>query len=896
MKRKIILFFVIVLSMISVKSQLIRNNDRLKDMQHILLVQQQLTSSRTNNMWKFIQEPMPNDEKQALRFLYAYMPLSDLADYTPSFFRANIKQSLQARDEMKWGKTVPEEVFLHFVLPVRVNNENLDSFRMVMYPELKKRVKGLSMRQAALEVNHWCHEKVTYRGTDARTSAPLSTVKKSFGRCGEESTFTVTALRTVGIPARQVYTPRWAHSDDNHAWVEVWVEGKWYYLGACEPDVDLNMGWFSEPATRAMLVHTRAYGRYYGNEPVVVTNDRFSELNLTSHYATVKNVIVKVKDEKGQPVDSAKVEFKLYNYAEYYPIATNYTKNGITQLTTGMGDLLVWASSKGKFGYAKLSVSTTDTLVITLNKSFLNGVTDNYLMIPPKVGKTETVATEAQIQANSLRLTHEDSIRSAYMSTFKDSVWATNLAQRLKLSPDTVKKVIAKSYGNWDQVTAYLEAGTKISRQYVLALLMQLSDKDFSDMKATILLSQLSSAIGRRQYSDDCDEETYLKQVLAPRIANENLSPWRNFLYRNFGREMALKAKQNIAVLTDWILQNIHIDEKANLHSRSPLSPEGVYRLRVADKQSRDIFFVAACRSFGIAARLNQATQEPEYYHKGEWHKVMFSAQSQQQPVEGELQLVNGDNLVEPQYYLHFTIGKLIDGSYKTLEFEEEKRLSEFPKKIDLEVGYYVLITGNRQADGSVLSSCSYFKISPDSTTTVKVELLKQTDELKPSAKLELRDLHIQLIDSSKNSSLSDLAKGEQMVLVLFDPDKEPSKHILNDLAPYSDFFNQTKTLFVFATSSKKMNGINVLNTYTLPANYITGFDDKDNILTAISAEYGQSSKDKLPLVLFCDGVGNVYYFSNGYRIGAGEQLVRIKKQIDAKKPCNSTKMTCTKP
>ena len=112
---------------------------------------------------------------------------------------------------------------------------------------------------AALEVNHWCHEKVEYKSTDVRTSSPLSTVKTAFGRCGEESTFTVAALRSVGIPSRQVYTPRWAHTDDNHAWVEVYVDGKWYFLGACEPDPELNMGWFAVPATRAIMMHTNTF-------------------------------------------------------------------------------------------------------------------------------------------------------------------------------------------------------------------------------------------------------------------------------------------------------------------------------------------------------------------------------------------------------------------------------------------------------------------------------------------------------------------------------------------------------------------------------------------------------------------------------------------------------------
>lgn len=78
------------------------------------------------------------------------------------------------------------------------------------------------MEDAILEVNHWCHEKATYQPSDARTHSPLATVYTAIGRCGEESTFLVAALRAVGIPARQIYTPRWAHTDDNHAWVEAW--------------------------------------------------------------------------------------------------------------------------------------------------------------------------------------------------------------------------------------------------------------------------------------------------------------------------------------------------------------------------------------------------------------------------------------------------------------------------------------------------------------------------------------------------------------------------------------------------------------------------------------------------------------------------------------------------
>ena len=86
--------------------------------------------------------------------------------------------------------------------------------------------------------------QVTYRLTDDRTISAAAAWRCGFGRCGEESTFAVNAYRAVGIPARQIYTPRWAHCDDNHAWVEVWVDGSWHFLGACEPEETLDLGWY----------------------------------------------------------------------------------------------------------------------------------------------------------------------------------------------------------------------------------------------------------------------------------------------------------------------------------------------------------------------------------------------------------------------------------------------------------------------------------------------------------------------------------------------------------------------------------------------------------------------------------------------------------------------------
>ena len=139
-------------------------------------------------------------EMQALRFLYAYMPLADVTDYSLQFHLDNVRATFEARDQMPWGKKVPELLFNHFVLPLRVNNEALDMSRPVFFKELKERVHGMSMEEAILEVNHWCHEHVTYQPSDSRTLSPLACMKTAIGRCGEESTFTVAALRSYRHP------------------------------------------------------------------------------------------------------------------------------------------------------------------------------------------------------------------------------------------------------------------------------------------------------------------------------------------------------------------------------------------------------------------------------------------------------------------------------------------------------------------------------------------------------------------------------------------------------------------------------------------------------------------------------------------------------------------------
>ena len=143
------------------------------------------------------------------------------------------------------------------------------------------------------------------------------------------------------------------------------MDGKWYFLGACEPEPVLNLGWFNAPASRGMLMHTKVFGRYEGAEEVMSVTPTYTEINVIGNYAPTAKASVTVVDAGGVPVDSACVEFKLYNYAEFYTVATKYTStSGICGLTAGKGDMLVWASKDGHFGFARLSFGKQSELTV----------------------------------------------------------------------------------------------------------------------------------------------------------------------------------------------------------------------------------------------------------------------------------------------------------------------------------------------------------------------------------------------------------------------------------------------------------------------------------------------------------------------------------------------------
>ena len=824
-------------------------------------------------------ENLTADEQEALKFLYAYMPLADVTDYPTSFFADNVRMSFKARKEMPWGKNVPELLFRHFVVPIRVNNEALDNARSVFYNELKDRIKGMSMMDAIIEVNHWCHEKVTYQPSDARTSAPLATLKTATGRCGEESTFAVAALRAVGIPARQVYTPRWAHTDDNHAWVEAWADGKWYFLGACEPEPVLNLGWFNAPASRAMLMHTRAFGDYNGPEEVMLRTSNFTEINLTSNYAPVAPIDFYVKDSEGKPVENARVEFKIYNYAEFFTAVTKYTDaNGHTSLSAGIGDLVVWASKDGKYTYQKVSFGKDKETILTLPggapTSSVGALETSappkctYLdIVPPKEDPQLPYVSDEMHKENQRRFALEDSIRKAYTATFPTMEEAKRINER-------GAEYIFKSRGNKQTIVDFIKRHSD-NEDRVMGILATLSDKDLRDITTEIL---------EDSYNATTDQ-------LSPRVEDELITiPFKQYFEKAFSKKAADAFRADPMKLVEWIKKNIRLnpDKKA---LRIAQTPVGVMKSKITDERSRDIFFVDVARSLGIEAQKDAVTGKIQYKKNGEWQDVKFDNTAEKTSTAAALGTIvlayEPTKLLDnPKYYSHFTISRIENGTAQLLNFDEGQAdmgngttwSNTFKNGYKLDAGTYMLTTGTRLANGSVLASNRIFEIVKGQTTTLPLEIRQNTNEVTVIGSFNSESLVTK--DGKEISLLSQTGRGYYVVGIL-GVGQEPTNHALHDIEKMKEAFEAwdrpVVLLFESEADAAKFNHDEFPG---LPSTVQFALDKDGSVRKQIAREMKLMNEKQMPMFIIADTFNRVVFVSQGYTIGLGEQMQGVFKKL----------------
>ena len=473
------------------------------------------------------------EERPLLAYYYATLPLTDVGDYSPAYFLSVARQALAVREEFPWCQALAEHRFLKDVAYPRVNTEELAPCRELFHDALAPRVRGLSLEEAILEVNRWCAEEATYRSTDGRTASPLQVYQRGFGRCGEESTFLVTALRSVGIAARQVYVPWWSHCDDNHAWVEAFDGQGWRYLGACEPEPQLDRGWFTHAAARAVMVHTRAFVQGSREEVAFLfpetdpvdwdIQEGVAVENITARYGDTKRLTVQVAGPDGAPAAGAWVSLSVLNMAAPREIARRQADSqGRVTLGLGKGSVLATAWEEASPGLlAECLVAPEDTQAALVLGQGLAAAGEWDFLPPADAGLTVPALSPSQEEARRACLDR-----------------AAALREEKRLAREKTRPAPPAGEGArvWQSLTE-------------------------KDREGELSPQLLEDALAAFAWEGQYPAKAFQEGLLSPRVALEVLTPWRRLLEGRFSPQEREAARQEPSRLWQWAQAAAPVDK-----------------------------------------------------------------------------------------------------------------------------------------------------------------------------------------------------------------------------------------------------------------------------------------------------------------------------------------------
>ena len=801
----------------------------------------------------------------AAKWICGSSPLSDLANYDLDIFLSCAEHGVYLRGNVPYAADVPEDIFLNYVLHIRVNEEELCDCRKFFHSLLAGRVEGMDAEAAVIEANYWCAEQVMYQATDARTISALGAYRSAYGRCGEESAFGVNVFRSVGIPARQIYTPRWAHCDDNHAWVEVWCGGKWRFLGACEPEEVLNRGWFTNASSRAMLIHSRCFGEISGEE-IISKVGMASFLNNLPLYAVTKRLTVAVKDPSGAPVADAQVSFGILNYSSIFPAAVVQTgADGTASLTCGLGSINIHVKKGDVFCERMVYTPDMDRVEIVLAQD--EPACDVWEDFTARSPRDQIVSgaqpTMAQKELGLKKTAAANEKREQRVAAMFDAGRAEAVVKQYGYS-QAIYDLLYESRGNLDVLLAFLEdsrygAGEKEK------LLLTLSAKDRRDVDPDVLREALELS---KPYYDGNDALFY-PYIACPRVFNEPLRKNRQFILDYLSEEQKAAFRANPAQVWDYVQKEIGFDPTIE-YGQIVTRPVGALTVRNASPLSRKILFVSICRALGIAARMNLVDQQAEYYADGGFVPVEV-------PQKGDAAIIFEKGSGESwQYDADFAIGMLVDGMYQTLDLSKEQWEGD-TLRIEASSGMYRIITDNRLPNGDLHASKYHFRLNPGEAKAIRLHKFQaDLSEMLDNFTLE----EFKVCDSEGREVLGSELTGSKAVLMWLEEGKEPTEHILNEmLEQEADFQNLPAEILFMVRSREALENAKlqkVLQTFPKIRVYYDTF--VPNVETLARRMY--VDPEKLPLILVTTRTLNAVYACSGYNVGSGDMIVKVCQSV----------------
>lgn len=768
------------------------------------------------------------EEELCMKFLYSCAPVQDLLSFSPEWFFLQVRQALKVAENLLFTQQIPGIMWLRYVLMYRINDETPDLSRKILYQELFPLVKGKPAREAALAVNEWCCSRVSYEPTDNRTLGVEGILKRGAGRCGEESTLVTAALRSVGIPARQCYAVKWAHCDDNHAWAEVWTGDGWHYMGACEPEPDLDRGWFTSAASRAMMIRTRSWSllpnQTEEEEETKPAGKLFSWINVTGRYGRTGMLRVKVTD-RGRGKSGVQVKFFVVNYSRLSVIYQGTTDDsGMISCKFGLGELYAEAWDGRKLCGKKVSLQNAAQGGVEIHLELEEGYCPeheennvHFSLRPPEEKIFYEVEPAGDFQYRLLQLDRQRAERREN--------WRI------------CKTVGNKARGNWEEILKFQEF-KEFQEEEKHLLLSILNEKDLSDCTADGLKELLESAL---PYRDRYPAEVWADGVLNPRVSREFLWPVRKQLseeLRKTGIEFS-----DFRQVQEYLEGNLRILDAGGFDGWTG-NPLEMLKQKTAVRSDVQVLLINCCRSLGIAVRYSENLGMAEIWENGEW----IPADRKQRICKV---ILKSRELIE--YGTQAAVSIWEEGSFRAQEKVETEEGKDCVVRV--RAGFCRILTSRRQIDGEV--SCRMRDTKVQNDTEIFLSLAKD-----------------KTMEKRKKEAVT--SPGKKRIVVFADPGKEPTEHLLQELLQIQEELkeNQIEThiLLEEGADHKQETLLRILKEL-----WHAERKDKNDYPPAARLRLRMGVGDRrLPFVLAVDEEGMGRFAFANYQIGTASALLNI--------------------
>ncbi|PIE24215.1 MAG: hypothetical protein CSA62_05275 [Planctomycetota bacterium] len=820
----------------------------------------------------------------AARFLVSWMPTVDLCSIEERDLAENLELAFRARQETAYGHKLSDGLFLHYVLPHRVTQEPFEPHRRDFFEALMPIVaKQESMVDVALAVNRWSALRIKFKQTESRDQSAGATARHGLGRCEELMIYAISALRAVGIPARACSAPWWVVSDNNHAWVEVWADGSWSYLGACEASSALGRTWFRGTAQRAGQVVSRRYGAEEAAPTGDIVRKRsgsLASIDSTSVYARTQEHAITLRDARGQPLPGVSCAVSVWNFGALRALLRSKSdKDGVLHLRLGLGDYFLSAGDKTQRGFLLLRSEAG----------------------APKRG--ELVLREDAPMPTSfwMRYPTAAEARRAFgaipgQSPERPSRWKPKLAKaaplelyakglnpaldaRIEQLPQTkqqpqrqrVVSLLESARGNWRAFAELLLSTRLRDLPLLLQICEGLSPLDRYEAKAQVLRDHLRGVLA-------LPAAKRLPQVVAVRVHREHVTAWRTLLQTRFAALRDWPAERIVSALGKSILPALRKDRYNGLGPQQ--DPLSVARSGHADPAERAVYGVALLRSLGVAARYEADLGAVSWWDGKAWRPSGWAGEAQaaaaqkakQQAVPGAsgrgplfvTPSKDGKFFASPRY---LGVSRWSDGMWRPLRLRRVSREQD-ALRFDLPQGRYLVTSGVRNPNGDPYVQCREVEVggAKPPRLTFSMELPKDSGIFRFPVARKIEGL-AKLGIASKGPSLAELSAKNAVLLFFERRAHEPSIRAREQLRS------------VWPSLQKLGVQLHIIHERPSPSSKAS---PKTWVAPKLFDALGIARDDagaKLPALLLRKG-GNVLLWTEGYDPSSAELLRAAARQI----------------